>query len=323
MIDLIIPMYNNEDTIERCLGSIIGQTKSRKFFITIVDDGSTYQSFEIIYKFKKNFSLPIRYLPMPTHTGSPGLVRQYGIDNTNCDYIMFLDADDVLSPIAAERAVRVTMQKKPDLVIGAFLGETGDSEEYQYYDTNAITWLHGNIYSRKFLESNKIKFDDRLNEDGSFNLKCFWLAENKMMIKEPMYYWLNNRKSITRGNNNFLLDIADQYVATYTDALSFILANKPDVVTNKKFKECLANKLGEFFQFAEALFVENRPINSIDREMDKFVNLLNKYNYINKEFLMITNRRFNNFNHFPDLVRKANLPYWCKVYKIPYDEVMK
>ena len=73
------------------------------------------------------------------------------------------------------------------------------------------------IYRRSFLEENNIMFDDKFNEDGSFNLRCGWISNNKYAIDQPLCYWMDNRESITRKNENFMVDIAEDYIVTYTN----------------------------------------------------------------------------------------------------------
>lgn len=320
MIDLIIPMYNAEDTIARCLGSLIGQTKSRKFIITIVDDASTDYSADIIDRFR--FLLPINYLKLDKNLGAPGLVRQYGIDHTHCDYIMFLDADDVLASTAAERATRATIQKRPDVIFSSFWGETGETDEYSLYSPNKITWLHGNVYSRKFLTDNNICFDDKMNEDGSFNLKCYWLAKNKMVIEEPLYYWMNNRKSLTRGNNNFLLDIAEDFINTYVDAIDFIVKKDSALLNDKIFQDTFAEKMSQFLEFCEGLEASKRDQSGAMAAIEKYVKQLKSYEIDNTKFVQTLIEKFNSFKIFVYTPRQHGLTYWLDKFNIPYEGVI-
>lgn len=67
-----------------------------------------------------------------------------------------------------------------------------------------------------------------------------------------MAYWLDNKKSLTRRNKNFMIDIAEDYVSTYSDAFKFIVEKKPELLTNNKFVADCASKLGQFFEFIDA-----------------------------------------------------------------------
>ena len=82
MIDLIIPTYNNEETIGRALASIVAQTRPRKFMVTVIDDCSTDSTAAIVKKFKG--LLPLQYIKLEKNLGKPGLVRNEGIKRTKC-----------------------------------------------------------------------------------------------------------------------------------------------------------------------------------------------------------------------------------------------
>ena len=93
MIDIIIPAYNAHNTIEKTLLSIVMQNICDKVKVYIVNDNSEQNYGLIIKKFEK--VLNIKELVLKENKG-PGYARQYGIDNSNSEYIFFIDADDVL-----------------------------------------------------------------------------------------------------------------------------------------------------------------------------------------------------------------------------------
>ena len=92
MIDLIIPMYNCLDTIDKTLNSIYCQDRKNLYKIILVDDCSSCDYTSVLDKYSK--SLDITYLRLTQNYG-PGIARQYGIDHSNSQYIMFIDADDI------------------------------------------------------------------------------------------------------------------------------------------------------------------------------------------------------------------------------------
>ena len=326
MIDLIIPAYNAEDTIGRALGSVVAQTKPRKFLVTVVDDCSTDATAAIVQKFKG--LIPLQYIKLEKNLGKPGLVRQEGIKRTSCPYIMFLDADDLLEPTAGELMSRVVTQHKIDFVVGNFLKEnvaTKEEEAYEIYGKNAMTWLHGNVYSRKFLEDNEIEFDDKFNEDGSFNFKCISLSNDVKYIDRPISYWMYNRKSITRSDNKFLLKISEDYIQTYSDAIQFVLNKKPSLAERLDFQAKVGCKLGEFLEFYDAnLFydVSMSTIKELLTKIQNFVTILKTNNLITKEMVSVCNERFNTYRFFTDIVRHLNIIGMYELIGIDYKGVM-
>ena len=230
MIDLIIPMYNAEEHIDKLFGSICAQTKEHAAIITVVNDHCTDNSIEKVKQWRDFTGLPITILTPPEKIGWPGLVRQYGIEHTKAEHIMFLDSDDELLPQAFDYLSYAIKSTNADIVISHFVVETGDLRDYeQGIQNGGFTWLHGNIYKRKFLEDNNIKFKAGYNEDGTFNLKCLLLSNDIYECDKQTYIWHNNKSSITRSTKHYisenLEDIIGGYLGTYSDYLNTILPN--------------------------------------------------------------------------------------------------
>ena len=235
---------------------------------------------------------------------------------------MFLDADDVLAPNAAEVLNRAVRQDQYEYINSAFYQECDG--KYEIIQPNQITWLHGNIYSRKFLDKWGIRFDDRLNEDGSFNLKCYWLSDKKGVITQPMAYWLDNKKSLTRRNKNFMIDIAEDYVSTYSDAFKFIVEKKPELLANNKFVADCANKLGQFFEFIDAqIYYKGESSELIGDEIKSYVQFLKDNDLLNNNFLNQANFSFNKFTVFPCTIRQNNILDYFDFFGIDYTNWQK
>lgn len=321
MIDLIIPAYNAEDTIGRALASVASQTAQHKFIVTVVDDCSTDDTAAIVNKFKN--ILPINYIKLKKNLGKPGLVRNVGIERTTCPYIMFLDSDDMLMPMAAELLTRASIQHRPDVIIGAFLTEYIEEKEedkYKIYDTNKVTWLHGNLYSRKFLKNNDIMFDDNLNEDGSFNLKSIKLAKTIYKIEQPISIWCHNAKSITRSDKDFLIGIGEDYIKTYSDAIKFILEKRPEQADRSDFKDICGLRLAEFFEYIDAYLYYEKNTDKLLYLVDDYVTFIKKYDIIDKNFIEATNERFNNFKFFPNMRRQQVIGTYFSTFNIESKE---
>ena len=319
MIDLIIPTYNNEETIGRALASIVAQTRPRKFMVTVVDDCSTDSTAAIVKKFKG--LLPLNYIKLEKNLGKPGLVRNEGIKRTKCPYIVFLDADDILAPMAAEVLSRAILQKKPDFINSAFY-QDNRTDEYNIIGTSSLTWLHGNAYSRKFLEENNIIFDDKFNEDGSFNLRCGWMSNNKYAIDQPLCYWMDNRESITRKNKEFMANIAEDYIVTYTNAILDILMKNNNLAQDREFSLVCAHKLAEFIQFYDTILYKKRNelITNVRFAIIKYIAVLKSFDMISSDLLYLTNQHFNRYNIFVDTVRQDTLVNYLQSFDIEWSD---
>ena len=85
LVSIVIPMYNNEETIAECIESLLNQTY-RNLEIIVVDDGSTDDSYQIVKKY------PIKVFRLETNYG-PSRARNFGIKIANGDIIIFVEAD--------------------------------------------------------------------------------------------------------------------------------------------------------------------------------------------------------------------------------------
>lgn len=127
-LSIVIPSYNQAAYLEDCLESAYNQTQQAHEII-VVDDGSTDGSLEIARRFEFRdlplISSPVRVVSQV----NKGLAsaRNAGIMNATGDYVLFLDADDILEENAVERFVSEIMQTNADIVAPSFT-QFGSSE---------------------------------------------------------------------------------------------------------------------------------------------------------------------------------------------------
>ncbi len=211
-LDIIIPHYKEtEEQILHALTMIdnqIGIDKS-EIQITIVHDGSP-EAYILDTGFLRDaISLPITYIVTDKHLG-PGYARQYAINRTNKDYIMFCDSDDMFASPFTLKFFEDTLKDQPDLevIMTGYLEEIKDGDNFEYAqrdDDVSITTLHGKMYSRKFLYEHNITFPNyMISEDGAFNFKCVCHAKHAYFNDDvATYIWKYNPNSITRQNTSF------------------------------------------------------------------------------------------------------------------------
>jgi len=227
MLDIIIPVYKARETLPNLLHSLAAQTY-KMFFVTIVQDCDGEDYSDIINRFKKD-GLHINLLQMKEN-GGPGKARQYGIDNCGrCDYLMFIDADDLVTPRAVEILYKEAKKNFADIILSDFIAEKERGTNGLYMDSERIpiTWMHGKIYSADYLKKNNIRFLDelRLNEDSYFNLVAVNSTKNKKYIKEYTYIWRHNDSSLTRNGTqeDFFRKSWEQYVYGQLKAIQKII----------------------------------------------------------------------------------------------------
>lgn len=113
MVTIIIPAYNCEKTISRCIDSLIMQTY-KDIEIIVVDDGSLDNTYDII---KRYSHIDNRIIPLKQKNGGPGAARNTGMKFAKGTYFTFVDADDTVEKDYVEKMVVVAKKFKLELVI--------------------------------------------------------------------------------------------------------------------------------------------------------------------------------------------------------------
>ena len=212
MIDVIIPAYNSQKTIEQTLFSIALQENVRDINVYIVNDGST-KDYSLSIKFFKKF-MNITELKIKDNKG-PGYARQYGIDHSSGKYIVFIDSDDTFFDCYSLRLLKDAIEKDNyDLVISNFLEER---EGILYLHQAETIFIHGKIYKREFLEKNNIRFNDsRYDEDNGFNQLLLFHLPKTYYLDDQSVIWQNNKKSVTRKEIDFATVGLSSYIYNIT-----------------------------------------------------------------------------------------------------------
>ena len=195
-VDIIIPYYNARKFLNRVLGSIVMQdTENILLRVLLVDDCSTEEFEDAVKKFKPLLDIEVL---RPAKNGGPGLARQFGIDYSDADYVVFIDSDDILvTPNAISNCVKLAKDNDADIVICDFIEEMTDGS---YTHTKDQTFMHGKMYRTAFLKDNDIRFNEtRTNEDGVFNAIAITLSQSTVFCDQAIYQWCNNPNSTVRS----------------------------------------------------------------------------------------------------------------------------
>ena len=200
MIDIIIPAYNAYNTITNTLDSIANQVNVDMLKVYIINDGSEKSYNFIIEKYINKVDITEIYI----QNSGPGAARQIGLDSSNNEFIVFIDADDTFYDETSIQKLYNAIDNS-DLSEGCFIEKKEDSDkllEPQY------CYLHGKMFRRSIIKKNNICFDTEIRhsgdlyEDSSFN-QLYSLCCNKIVsLKDIVYIYEYNSKSITRNNRN-------------------------------------------------------------------------------------------------------------------------
>jgi len=215
-ISIIVPIYNAEKYIEKCLDSLVKQTKKELEFI-LVNDGSTDKTEKIIEKYKDK---RIKYFKNKNQ--GIGKTRNFGISKATGKYMMFLDSDDYLDVTACEKLYKKAIFDKLDMVVFDFYRvEDNDLKEVIINDFE-ITSLKDNnnvlldinlgpcnkLYRSDIINKNKIKFlEDLKYEDTSFVVETINNSKRIGKLNEFLHYYVIHNQSETTVRDERVFDI--------------------------------------------------------------------------------------------------------------------
>lgn len=112
-VSIIVPFYNVEKYIEKCLTSLVNQTLE-EIEIILVNDGSKDNSIKVAKDFEQKYPAKIRYYEKPN--GGLGDARNFGIKFAKGEYLAFLDSDDYVEPTMYEEMYEMAIKEKSDMV---------------------------------------------------------------------------------------------------------------------------------------------------------------------------------------------------------------
>ena len=207
LISVIIPVYNVEKYIDKCIDSVVNQTY-KNLEIILVDDGSPDNCPEICDKWA-NKDGRIKVI----HQENRGLAgaRQSGVKAARGDYIAFVDSDDWIDFNAYERCVQMINTYQCDIVIMDFLREYPeksvpankqfDNNYYNKKDLINLVYPHmlevvyanawSKVIKREIIERYifKVPENSRLGEDAGYTYSCLLAAKDLYFINECLYHY--------------------------------------------------------------------------------------------------------------------------------------
>ncbi len=236
LISIIIPVYNVEKYLERCVKSVIGQT-FHNIEIILVDDGSTDNSPKICDSWTKKDN---RVHAIHCQNGGLSFARNVGLDIAAGRFVLFVDSDDYIERDACEQLIKRT-EEDVDIVIGAcrqirdrticYQRHTNLQEDVVYdakeYVIKSIiknewyapSWL--NLYKRSFLVKNGLKFKNgTMFEDLELLPRLFLLKPRVVYVDYPFYNYVIREGSITTSEitsdkQMMIISILEEWLSLY------------------------------------------------------------------------------------------------------------
>lgn len=232
-LSIIIPIYNVENTLRRCLDSVISQNID-DCEIILVDDGSTDRSRIIADEYACKHPFITIY-----HKENGGLsdARNYGLDRMNGDYVTFVDSDDELSPNTLEPLLNI-LHNNPeyDILEYSVLQNPGEQDEtfidlgkhnYPY----ALDWLMTNgtrhcWMCNKIFKSNlfiNLRFPDNI-----LRFEDLWMM-NKLLALNPHIATTSQGEYRYYRNNNGLMASNSNFTDLLTNQMNIVRTHNIDI----------------------------------------------------------------------------------------------
>ena len=217
-ITVIVPVYNVENYLRKCLDSIIAQTY-KNIEIIVVNDGSTDASGQICQEYTQ---IDNRIVYIEKENGGLSEARNVGLDKMTGSYVTFIDSDDWVELDYVEILYKKIIEYQADISVGNYYSYNEDEETYyfhiygdSYYEkvydnisifenlyesqemkSFALISAWGKLYKAKLFDY--LRFDKgKLGEDGYFNQKMYLSVNKVVYLNKGLYAYRQRSGSIT------------------------------------------------------------------------------------------------------------------------------
>lgn len=231
VFSIIVPVYNTEKFLAKCIDSILGQ-KYEDWELLLIDDGSTDSSGSICDNYAKNDN---RIKVLHQQNAGPGAARNRGLDNACGEFVVFVDADDWVDSTFLSDYIE-SMQNS-DIVYQGHRKEYNDGKSIKVSDLELNSsdiavairtlWEHDyfgytclKCFRRSIIEDNNIRFDTDVyfREDTIFTAQYFKYVKNVKVLPVANYHYryLDSSLQHTRFNVKEMLTVDDRIYEAFS-----------------------------------------------------------------------------------------------------------
>lgn len=293
LISVIIPVYNADKDIFRCIESIKKQTYDN-FECILINDGSLDESESVIKNCIKNDN---RFKYIYQSNKGPSVARNKGIELSKGKYLVFVDSDDYVEEVYLEKLLN-KIEEGNDLVCCGYndISIYGNvkvneflSNEFTKKDlvssvlkgTGGVLW--NKIYKKEFLNKYNIRFDDSLfmSEDLIFNLEYIYFVKRWNVLTDSLYNYMRlNSNSISKNIDISYLDNFEKLIDRQKKCL-----NKLDINENQIEKD-ISKKITQIIE-SIVMNSKNRKKTISTIKSNKLFNYYFKKYYSNNAILKL------------------------------------
>ena len=229
-VSLIIPVYNVEQYLPKCLESIAAQTL-KGFEVILVDDGSTDHSLEILRGFARRFP---NTCVIHQENGGVSKARNAGIQAARGKYIAFMDSDDYIAPLYLQRLYESAKKYRADMVCCSYYRYNAVTHELRpaqfrkapgiytpkemiralILDMGIKGFIWNKLWRRTLFTEHHITFPTMCFEDISVCQRGFYFSNRIAVIGDPLYFYVQHKDSAIgalniKKLNDYLRALAD------------------------------------------------------------------------------------------------------------------
>lgn len=309
-VSIIVPVYNAEKYLKRCLDSLLKQTL-KNIEIILVDDASSDKSYNILKEYQNKNMEKIQVIHLDSRRG-PGGARNAGIEASRGEYIGFVDSDDDVKCSMYEILYKSALKGRYDIVDAAFYNEFA-MQNMRTIGNNVLGklsldkkkdlmihagFIWSKIIKRNIIIDNNIRFrENSIYEDIDFIRLVIINSKKIYAVDKILYNYRNNSESITNAYGTMLqinakidcmkslvskfkkLDIYDIYEEELIYLIYKTYMNMIDIAigdAKNSLQENLFLKLRQFFfEFCDESYINNKYIKDISKDQRVFADLNN------------------------------------------------
>lgn len=286
-VSIIIPAYNCEKTLIRCLGNVVNQTL-KDIEVILINDASTDRTWDIILECEKQFPEIIMAINLETNRGAGG-ARNVGLMYATGEYIGFVDSDDIIATDMYEKLYNEAVRGNYDMVDCGYYNEEKDIAMVHTADelTGELDgakrselivsggYLWSRIFRRELIIDSGIQLREKvILEDCEYLMYMFATAKRIGNVKEILYNYRYFENSLSKSFN--VIKYYDNATAAM-DAIYNTMSPLTDYCELKEAVEYAVFRLASFCTNLCFGYAKNEKMFSVEKGLAGIRERINKY----------------------------------------------
>ena len=271
-LSIIVPVYNSQEFLSRCLDSLLSQNVS-DFEVIVINDGSTDSSQALIDNYWLKYPNIIKSFSL--QNGGQGRARNFALNIAEGDYIGFVDSDDYIDAEMFSKLINLIELEDADIAVCNWYRFEGNKLYFEKYRSASNTLASsGAVWNKLYKRSliGDLRFPEGLwYEDFAFSAKLLMKSNKTVFMEEALYYYRADNISTMRNKNSMknldMIEIMEDIrKSTETNQISdfeFLLIN--NVLLDSINRVALQNSCDKSFVINEFLKYIHKYIPDLDK----------------------------------------------------------